>query len=133
MFDKHVHVLGPRSIDVHHTVTEHRAPTDESVRLLKEMEAAAREKVVQSIRLESNDFNAVVQEQYDPLNDQRHYRVIFSANGKRVEVMHTMKSDAKPQEIADELLDVVGRKVAAEALAPAFKEVARRLRFTPKA
>lgn len=45
----------------HHSVsvTEKRAPTDESVRLLKEMESAVREKVVESVRVERNGIKAV--------------------------------------------------------------------------
>lgn len=55
MFDR-VTVQSPRSVHhSHHSeVHEHRAPTDESVRLLKEMQEAALQSVVASGKLENN-------------------------------------------------------------------------------
>lgn len=55
MFDKHISVNGPR-FPSHISInsTEKRAPTDESVRLLREMEEAAEKNVVARGTLENN-------------------------------------------------------------------------------
>jgi pyruvate carboxylase len=67
-------------------VHEHRAPTDQSVALLKEMEASARAKIVEAVRVESNSIKAVFQRQEDMLNDQHIYGVFYSINGEKREV-----------------------------------------------
>lgn len=55
MFDTHIHrtTAAPAYPQ---TVHEHRAPTDESVRLLDEMEFKARERIIHAIRCDSNPF-----------------------------------------------------------------------------
>lgn len=62
MFDKTVNVEAPGYIPVPYTKTINigRAPTDESVKLLKEMEAAALEKLIGSVRINDNTFNVSV-------------------------------------------------------------------------
>lgn len=84
MFDRYV--LGPRSMDVavHHT--ERRAPTDESVRLLKEMEAAARAKVVEAMRIESNTVKAVVHRHMDNFDQRMIFKIHYAVNGHKREV-----------------------------------------------
>ena len=95
--------------DVHH----HRAPTDESVRLLKEMEQAARDKIIDAIRLEGNGFNCVVHVMLDAMSDQRITRAVFMINGHREEVeVRTPMLDSEPKKIAEELRDAIARKIA---------------------
>lgn len=43
------------------TINVNRAPTDQSVRLLKEMEQAALQKIVSEIRVQDNTFNFVAE------------------------------------------------------------------------
>lgn len=43
------------------TIYEHRAPTDESVKILRELEHEAKKKVDKAIRINSIDFECVVQ------------------------------------------------------------------------
>lgn len=43
-----------RYVDRNVTINEHRAPTDESVKLLKEMEEKAEAKLIEAIRLDGN-------------------------------------------------------------------------------
>ncbi len=58
MFDRYE--VRPGGGTHYHTITENRAPTDESVRLLKEMETAARDKVQASIRVENCPVDCVL-------------------------------------------------------------------------
>lgn len=79
--------------DAHHTHTyhEHRAPTDQSVALLREMEKAALDKVIQAVRLENCGVDAVLHHMRDSLNDQRRFKIIYKINGERrvVDYDHT--------------------------------------------
>lgn len=62
-------------------VHEYRAPTDESVKLLREMEQKAKNEVVKSIQLESNYLNANVYLSLDPMSFNNMFRVVFDING----------------------------------------------------
>jgi hypothetical protein len=73
-----------RNINVH----EHRAPTDQSVALLKEMEKAAAEKIVETIRVGDTRFECVVHSERDCMNDQIIMRAVFSLNGRRETAEH---------------------------------------------
>jgi hypothetical protein len=124
MFDRHTHILGPRSVDVTARVIEQRAPTDESVRLLKEMEAAAREKVLSAVRLTGNDgFSAVVHKHEDMLTGDRIFRVMFEWQGDRV-VTEYRAQDGEPREkTIHELIAAVSKKIAVKVLGDAFRGI----------
>lgn len=64
-------------------VTERRAPTDESVRLLKEMEFEAKQKIVESITVNNTTFECSIQYSRDGLNDADNYWVLYRLNGKQ--------------------------------------------------
>lgn len=82
MFDSHYHTTKRVTEYSNISVTEKRAPTDESVRLLKEMEQAARDKVLESIKLENNLVSAIVHKMYEPLSYRQLYAVLVKINGK---------------------------------------------------
>lgn len=56
MFEKREYVPYEKTV----TITEHRAPTDESVKILAELEKAAAERVIARVPLESAWFKAEV-------------------------------------------------------------------------
>lgn len=55
MFNRTYIQHGPSRVEVN----EHRAPTDESVRLLREMEETARKSVIETYRVEGNHLEGV--------------------------------------------------------------------------
>ena len=65
------------------TTTEYRAPTDESVRLLKEMEEKAHEKIINSISVRDCQVECQVIIEKDYMNRSNHYIVVYSMNGKK--------------------------------------------------
>lgn len=65
-------------------VHEHKAPTDESVKLLREMEAKAREQVIASISLDNNKLTGVVKVHFDPCKDAYIATAVVDINGKRL-------------------------------------------------
>ena len=72
--------------DLNFNVTEKRAPTDESVRLLREMEKEALNRIIKNIDLSNNQFSARLLVFEDPLNFNSKGKVLFSLNGKKHEL-----------------------------------------------
>ena len=115
MFDRIV--VEDRSAPVYKTVTERRAPTDESVRLLREMEGAAKAEVIKSLRLDSNTFKGVLHEEPDFMSDSVRYRVIFDLNGVRHEVSESSRRGEPMDEFIVRLRDSVAKEIAFRVLA----------------
>lgn len=113
MFDRYH--LGPRSVHVTESrnVTEKRAPTDDSVRLLREMEAAARAEVIKSVRVEGNGFNCVAQRMFEASSGDMMLRAIFELNG--VSMTAAVRS-RDPSELVEALVAEIARVIAVEAV-----------------
>jgi ABC-type bacteriocin/lantibiotic exporter with double-glycine peptidase domain len=90
MFDievhQHRHVTERVTQNVN--IQEHRAPTDQSVQLLREFEQAARDKVIDSIRLENMPLDAVLHVEEDGLNDKMRYLIVYKIGGEKRKVFH---------------------------------------------
>lgn len=69
-----------------HTVHEHRAPTDDSVRLLKEFEEAARRKIDSEVRLTDSPLDVVVRTTQDVCAQATHVVLMYSLGGERMSV-----------------------------------------------
>lgn len=108
-------------------VTEKRAPTDESVRLLKEIENAAREKVLDTIVVADTSFECKIHKMYDGPNDQDVYGVVYSLGGikYKTEVRVDRYQNLTPQEVAIQIRDSVARDIANVLIAPAFVKMDR--------
>jgi hypothetical protein len=79
MFDYYNVGVGPSSM----TVTEQRAPTDESVKLLREMEAAALQGILKTVDVKNNVVEGkVVFMRHSPLQDVK-LIAVFKLNGKQ--------------------------------------------------
>lgn len=101
------------------TITERRAPTDESVRLLSEMEQAAEKRVLERGRLENNDFKATwttIHEPYEPDLMRCHCRYLLNGRERSFEFSirrHQLKSKEEfknllVSKITQELMEHVG-------------------------
>src|SRR6185369_4164674 len=85
MFDRVTVVAGrPRTEYVTREVHEHRAPTDDSVKLLREMEAKAREQVIQAVHVGDTTFECVCHMQKNHTDGSTTLMAIFSLNGKKM-------------------------------------------------
>lgn len=119
MFDHYNLGSGPSS--VHVTKHEHRAPTDASVRLLAEMEAKARERVLASVPLECNDFNGVLHHMRSPLQQTDEFVIQYELNGSRYEVPVSVRRGVEamlnPKTYALlEVRDALAKHIASTAL-----------------
>jgi hypothetical protein len=108
MFD--TFVVRPGSASHTHTHHEHRAPTDQSVALLREMERTALDEVIQAVRVENCGIDAVLHHMRDIANDEDEFRIVYKINGERrvVQYQHDMMQDG----LAEGLRDALARDVA---------------------
>lgn len=128
MFDTYYAKTGSGHTSVSTTVTEKRAPTDESVRLLKEMERAAHDKVLKAIHVADMGFECVIHHMEMHLSGQAMLAAVFKLNGKKMEATYTFTHYRNPsmEDVINGLRDEVA-KVIANEIAPAFNQVHRQL------
>jgi hypothetical protein len=116
MFD-HYHRHHSTS-EVYKTVTEKRAPTDESIRLLREMEAKATEQVIKSQKLDNNLITATLWHYKDHLTWKEKYKVLAKINGKTIDIDIELNDN---EDQFTEIFNAVARRLAAELLNTAGK------------
>jgi hypothetical protein len=115
-------ISAPRQTDIHNHHHEHRAPTDQSVALLREMEAAALGRVLHSGRLESNSFNC----EWKVMRDDHAMTATavcrFDLNGEEhtVTVPIAIGMSRSREAMAETILAAVQRKVAMQLTLPLF-------------
>lgn len=100
---------------VHH---EHRAPTDESVKILKELEAAAESRVLERVDLRNNVKGSIIRMQSLDMFEHR-IVMVFELNGVKyktdpvcVEPAYVMDKT----EWVTKLMDLMGRATALELI-----------------
>ena len=113
------------------TITEKRAPTDESVRLLKEMEEAAREKLLESVSVYGdNEFNCTlsVEECFGRLG--RKMIVHFTLNGQResmeIELPHP---SAKLGDVVKHIVAAIAERLAVSILGRGLQDSAESMKI----
>jgi len=103
---------------VHH----HRAPTDESVKALRELEQAATAKIIDSVRVGDATFECVVHVMRTMIDDTVHLKAIFSLNGKKLEAEYTApRLDYDKAKAVVGLRDAMAKEIATAILLPALQ------------
>ena len=102
----------------HSYVTENRAPTDESVRLLKEMESEAKQKIVDSITVNNTEFECNIQSEIDGLNDRTTYCITYRMNGKKSRTYVSIPNWNRPTdvEVMIKVRDELAKDIAANMI-----------------
>lgn len=93
---------------VHH----HRAPTDESVRLLREMEEKSKAEIIKAIKLEKNGFEAVIHVMKHFEDQTIEFRSLFSLNGKRFTVITKVSNTSTVDETVEQIRDDISKEIA---------------------
>jgi len=108
------------------TVHEHRAPTDASAQLLRELQAEARDSVIATLECRDNKFScrAVVEQNFAAFSET--LRVQFTLNGEKhdAEIKLDDRRDDAPalaRKIRDELATVIATKLCIEGLKDEWK------------
>lgn len=116
MFDRTTIQSGPSY--QYSTITEKRAPTDESVRLLREMESQAKAQVLKSMVLPSNEFKGVAHTMRECLTGDDVVAVMFKLNGTehRVDVRLNDFADGTLEKRAQKIIAAVANKLACTIL-----------------
>ncbi len=123
MFDTYRIQSGPSRVSVHKTVEEKRAPTDESVRLLREMERSARDEVIKSIKVANTEIEVVLHKKRDHLSAVINYLCVFKLNGqKRTAEFHANEWD-DTEKRAIGIRDAIAKEVANAIMLEVAKSV----------
>jgi hypothetical protein len=72
-----------------HTMTENRAPTDESIKILREMEEKVKQQVLCGIRLNDTDLDCYLWVEQDRSWDYPEWNIICKINDKQVHAKYT--------------------------------------------
>lgn len=126
MFDRveitHLTRPGYQYVDV----TEKRAPTDESVRLLREMEKAATDKIIKSLELASNTLNARVHVMKEHLSGKNQFAIIMDLNGKRYDIRASTNEydsiDTQVEQIYQSIGNQIAQIIMPDVFSTAMKE-----------
>lgn len=106
-------------------IHEHRAPTDESVRLLKELEEKAEAKIIETIRIADTSFECVVHQFLEAMTMDTVLRAVFSLNGKKHKAEHRFQESIRDrmdhQKEFTALRDEVAKVIATEMICDAFR------------
>lgn len=125
MFDRTVLVApqaprGPSHVTA--TVHEHRAPTDESVKLLAEFEVKARERIVEAVHVGDTTFECVVHVEKDFPSDAIRLMAVFSLNGKKLTAEFKEHAHRFERRAAFEgLRAAIATEIAQQILGPAIR------------
>lgn len=101
----------------------HHAPTDESVKLLREMEEKAKSEILGSVRLDNNQFNCVIHYVRECISMDLVVRVMFELNGKRMNAEVRISEHQDPTTALPKIKDKVAEIIAAEMLISAFASI----------
>lgn len=136
MFNKNTVYLVPPTTqrtysDTKVTINENKAPTDESVKLLRKMEKAARKEVEKSIRVTDTNFDCNILIAAEPFNNEYHFITTYTLNGQQRKVSsHVSMSYEKPQlyeEIGKTVMNDVAKDIAENVIHNLSKVVADNL------
>lgn len=128
MFDSYIVKPGDANHYHTHNVTEKRAPTDESVRLLREMEQKAQDEVIQSIRLQNTEFDGVIHVMRNIMDCTTSYRCVFKLNGKKFMAEHVAKEwDDKDSRVIG-IRDAVAKEIANTVVSEFLPKIAKELK-----
>lgn len=127
MFDTYVQRHTTEYVDRNITVNEHRAPTDESVKILNEMTDKALNNIVKTFSTTNNTLQATVAVYEDYRNSERQFLCKFVLNGKE-NILHVdippYEYDT-PEKMVQELYKQVCNKLALEIMQPFLKELSK--------
>lgn len=128
MFDKTI--LFPQLYSYNNTIVEEkRAPTDESVKLLREMEQAAEKEVIKTITVGSSTFECKILKSINFIDDSMNYRIIYSLNNKKqivdVKWGWSEKFELGDQEKMNYIRDELAKDIANNLLNSAFSKLSK--------
>lgn len=120
MDNKHYHTSDIR-------ITENRAPTDDSVRILKEMESAAENKILQSVKIGNSNIEIVVHSIYDVFSDAKQLCSITKVNGTVLKTTTSHNFNESKTDFMIRHIEDVGKQISAKILSSAYSKLPKDL------
>lgn len=120
----HVHESGPTYVTK--TVHEHRAPTDDSVRLLNELTIKARENLVATFSTSNNVLQATWARHQDELMGQDKYFCKFVLNGRAHQIYIDVEDTGMQGDGIEVLYEKLCNRLASELMLPLLAEIRRK-------
>ena len=124
MFNKTLILPGNQSHYHNHNtkVTEKKAPTDESMRLLDEFKKEAKEAVVERglIKVPSIDAEIAFMKSVKDFGYEMHYMVVL--NGKKIKGSYDI-DELRDEDMMATIIDKVSKKIAANLIIKTHKEI----------
>jgi hypothetical protein len=111
-------------------IKEVRAPTDDSVRLLREMEEKAREQVLKTVRLEDNVLKSVIHTYRNPLSCDVKFCVQLELNGRRLEKIITTSEWETHEQQMVKLFDSISKLIANEIMNSSYLNICDQLKHS---
>jgi len=108
MFDTYNTI--PNTVNVHKH--EHRAPTDESIKIYKELEEKALKNLISTTQLEDNSFNATWHVFHDFMNYENKAICRYKLNGVEYKFEVGVDRIHQGEALAKEMLKKIREKVA---------------------
>ena len=102
-------------------VTEQRAPTDDSVKLLREMEKAARDQIISAVVVDANEFKCVLHFAADFASARLKILAIYDLNGRRHEIEISVTERSTKQEAVMQIRDAIAKSIASEGVSSALQ------------
>ncbi len=106
---------------------EYRAPTDDSVKLLREMEEKAQEQILKSVRLDNNALKSVVHMYRNHLSCEIIFAVQIELNGRRLDTKITTSEWDTHDERMAKVFTGISNLISAEILNTSYAEMCREL------
>lgn len=122
MFD-HYHLANITRPPEHTTITEHRAPTDDSVRLLAEMQRAAERKVIEAVRVTDTPVECVIHVREDFMNQKTTYMAVFKVGGSKMTATYDALPDDDKDKVAIGIRDAVAKEIANRLVSGAMPQM----------
>lgn len=125
MFDKHLYVTNKAEASRHYvSVEEKRAPTDESVRLLREMEAEARDAVYYSAKIENSHISAAFKVVMDPCAMTDWLYITMQINGGTHKAKREIDRSrlGENEYLVDQMYKILCEEVAAALMGDLMKD-----------
>lgn len=111
----------------HHTsntfITEKRAPTDDSVKLLVEFERAAKEKIVKAQELDNNVISAVVWHLNDYLSLKKKFNILIKLNGETITIEHSVDPILTNAQILESIYEKISERISATLMDSIVKDL----------
>lgn len=107
-----------RTVNVH----EHRAPTDQSIKLYEEMLEKAEARINKMVRVKNMDIDCVVHMMRSPVDLNTTFKAIFDLNGKRYTAQYTSHESEERTIAIQMLVQEVAKVIATDILTEAFSK-----------